>query len=110
MMEPTAASVKTNEDEVSLLGLASILLRWRRRIIAFGLIGGVLGLTLGLTRARLYKSEATFIPQGSEATATSGLLAAVGQLGIRVPTTGGAGWGPPVYIEVLKSRAILERL
>ena len=91
-------------EKVSLLALGSVLLRWRRLIIAAGLIGGVLGLTLGLISRRVYKSEATFIPQGSETTGASALAS---QFGIRVPTSGG-GWGPPVYVELLESRALLE--
>jgi uncharacterized protein involved in exopolysaccharide biosynthesis len=96
------------DDEISLLGLASALLRWRRPIIVLGLVGAAIGLALGLTGKRLYKSTVTFIPQGSESGA-SGLLAAVGQLGIRIPTSSTA-WGPALYVEVLQSRALLERL
>ena len=94
-----------HEDEkISLLALGSVLLRWRRMIILFGFLGGVLGLTLGLTSTRVYKSQATFIPQGSEVAGASALAS---QFGLRVPT-GGGSWGPPVYVELLRSRALLE--
>jgi uncharacterized protein involved in exopolysaccharide biosynthesis len=95
------------EGEISLIGLASVVLRWRRLILALAVAGGVIGLVKGLASTRVYKSSATFVPQGSEGP-SSGLLAAADQLGIRVPSSSGAGWGPTMYVEVLRSSAILE--
>jgi uncharacterized protein involved in exopolysaccharide biosynthesis len=94
------------DDENSLLASASVLLRWRRTIVALGLLGAVLGLASGLLSSRVYKSSATFIPQGSEGS-NAGLAAAASQFGIRVPAGSGA-WGPAVYVEMLRSRALLE--
>jgi uncharacterized protein involved in exopolysaccharide biosynthesis len=71
-----------------------------------GIVGAVLGLALGLTSTRVYKSEATFIPQGAD---QSGASALATQFGIRMPTTSG-GWGPAVYVELMHSRALLEPL
>jgi uncharacterized protein involved in exopolysaccharide biosynthesis len=95
------------DDEISLMAVGSLLLRWRRMIIALSLIGAVLGLAAGLLSTRVYISAATFIPQGSENGATSGLALAASQFGIRVPTAGG-GWGPPIYVELMHSRTLLE--
>jgi len=67
----------------------------------------VLGLALGLTRARLYVSSATFIPQAPEG-AVSGFALAASQFGIRMPTVSSGGWGPPLYVELLRSQALLE--
>src|SRR5687768_14304504 len=102
------ARVYPEKDEVSLFALASVLLRWRWTIIALGVIGGSIGLAMGLTTTRMYVSAATFIPQGSEGP-QSGLALAASQFGIRVPATSG-GWGPPIYVELLRSRALLEPL
>jgi hypothetical protein len=103
------ARVYAEKDEVSLFALANVLLRWRWTIVALGIIGGVIGLAMGLTTTRMYVSAATFIPQGSEGGGTSSLALAASQFGIRVPTTS-TGWGPPVYVELLRSRALLEPL
>src|SRR5438094_866480 len=99
------APVHQDQDVVSLFVHASVLLRWRRTIIALGVVGGGLGLAVGLTNARVYQSTATFIPQGSDG-GVSGLALAASQFGIRVPTSSG-GWGPPLYVELLRSRALL---
>jgi uncharacterized protein involved in exopolysaccharide biosynthesis len=103
---PVLSTVTYDDDEISLLSLANILLRWRRTIVILGTIGLVIGLVLGLTSTRLYQSSATFVPQGSESGASAGLALAA-QIGIRLPTAGGT-WGPPMYVTLLGSRALLE--
>src|SRR5688500_15551258 len=103
----TAPPVPARErDAASPLVFANVLLRWRRQIIALGLAGGILGLTMGLTSTPVYKSAATFIPQGTE-TNLSGAAPPPGQLGIRLPTPGTAR-GPALYVAVLRSRSLLE--
>ncbi len=92
--------------DASLLALGITLLRWRRTVIALALAGGVLGLAVSLSAHRVYSSSAIFIPQASDAMAASGLALAASQLGIRVPA-GTNSWGPPVYVELLRSRAVL---
>lgn len=111
MTEPSAgpAPVLQGDDEISLLALGSVLLRWRRPIITLGLLGSVLGLASGLLSPRGYKSAATFIPQASEGGPASSFALAASQFGLRVPTTG-AGWGPPIYVELLGSQGLLEPL
>src|ERR1017187_4665074 len=109
MTESNAGLEPINDDNdgISLLAFGSVLIRWRWTIIALGVCGGLLGLASGLLSTRMYQSTATFIPQGSEGGA-SGLALAASQLGIRVPPSAGAAWGPPVYVELLGSNALLE--
>ena len=96
-----------DSEEPSVLALANVVVRRRRLITTLGLLGAALGLTLGLTSTRVYQSNATFIAQGPDANASSGLAFAASQFGVRIPTTSGA-WGPPIYVELLQSRALLE--
>lgn len=106
-MEPSADlnPVDPDNDEISLLALGSVLLRRRRTILALGLLGTLLGLAAGLLSTRVYMSAAIFIPQGPQEGA-SGLALAASQFGIQLPTSSGA-WGPAVYVELLRSRALL---
>lgn len=99
--------VRMDEGGMTLLGLASVLLRNRRRIVLFAFVGAVVGLLSGLLSTRMYRSTATFIPQGSEGSASS-LSIAASQFGIRLPSSGGNVWGPPLYVELLRSRSLLE--
>lgn len=94
-------------DEFTLLALGAVLLRWRRTIVVLGFLGAVLGAVVGLRQQRVYVSSATFVPQ--ESGDASGLSQAVAQLGLHAPTNANS-WGPPVYVELLRSRPILERL
>ena len=96
-----------DEGDFSLLTVGSVLLRWRRLIVALTVVGGLLGLASGLLRARLYVSTALFVPQSAESGGSSGLALAASQLGIRVPSTGGA-FGPVVYVQLFRTRALLE--
>ena len=95
------------EGELSLLALASILLRSRRMVMALSFVGLLLGLAMGTLSKRQYVSSAIFIPEGSDGANASGLAMAASQFGIRIPTSGGS-WGPPVYVELLRSRALLQ--
>lgn len=96
-----------DDEAISFAAWGTLLLRWRRMIVAMGLLGIGIGLASGLLSTRVYVSSATFIPQGSEMGTSSGIALAASQFGIRVPNTGG-GWGPPIYVELLRSRALLE--
>lgn len=106
LTEPTSAPATAPADEarISVFAFAIVLLRWWKVIVGLGIAGAILGLTLSLTRARVYKSEATFIPQGAETGAAAGLAA---QFGLRTPASASV-WGPPVYVELLHSYALLE--
>lgn len=104
---PGLEPVHVGDDEISLLALGSVLLRSRQMIVALSLLGTVLGLLAGLLSTRLYVSAATFIPQGAEGGSASALALAASQFGIRTPASG-AAWGPPIYVKLLGSWALLE--
>lgn len=97
------------EDEgISALALGSVLLRRRRMISFLGVLGAVMGLATGLLSERVYVSTASFMTQ-TEGGNSSALALAATQFGLRMPTNGGA-WGPPIYVELLRSRSLLEPL
>ena len=99
--------MERERDEISILLIAAVLLRWRRTIIALAVLGGIAGVSKGLWSPRLYTSTAVFVPQSSES-APSELAAAASQLGFRVPSGGSAAWGPATYVALLRSRTLLE--
>lgn len=108
MTEPTAGPTSTyrDEDKISVFAIASVIVRWRWQIVAMAVLGFGLGLTRGLSKPRVYMSSATFIPQAAQG-GTSGLAMAASQFGFNIPSSGG-GWGPPMYVELIRSRALLE--
>jgi uncharacterized protein involved in exopolysaccharide biosynthesis len=96
-----------SEGEFSLVEIASALLRWRRTIIAFAVVGGIVGVALGLSSKRKFASRAIFAPQVASDQVASGLALAASQFGIRVAGSG-SGWPAAVYVELLISRGLLE--
>jgi uncharacterized protein involved in exopolysaccharide biosynthesis len=110
MTEQSAGPVPVTKssEQPSLLAISNVLLRRRRLIVALGLLGAVVGLATGLLTKRVYKSVAIFVPQGSQE-AASGLALAASQFGIRLPTSGSA-WSPPIYVELMRSRTLLEAI
>jgi uncharacterized protein involved in exopolysaccharide biosynthesis len=103
---PIESTFVPPEREVSMLTLASTVLRRRRFILALGFIGGVLGGLVGLLSTRTYTSTASFLAQAADQGNAGGLAAAASQLGIRVPTSG-PGWSPALYAQIARSRSVL---
>lgn len=97
------------DDEISLWEVLAVLLR-RRGTIALttmAAVGAVVGFTL--LRAPTYTTEASFRPQGSEAS-TSQLMALASQFGVNVPGIANEEASPAFYAELLASREILHRV
>src|SRR6185437_5240603 len=102
-------SPASSDGELALLVLGSVLLRRRRIIVSLICIGLIGGASIGLLRHRTYLSSTTFIPQSATQAPNPAILAAASQFGLRLPGQND-GWGPPVYVELLNSRALLEPL
>jgi uncharacterized protein involved in exopolysaccharide biosynthesis len=95
--------------EISLFAIGSVLLARRKTILVLGVLGAVSGAALGMLSPVVYKASATFVPQAMDGGATGGGISTIAsQFGIRVPTAGSSAWGPPLYVEILKSRIMLE--
>jgi uncharacterized protein involved in exopolysaccharide biosynthesis len=94
------------DDEISLLAIANMLLRWRRPIIALAILGGIIGLISGLRTPATYTASATFVPLGADNSAPTGLAAAASQFGLKLGS-GGGSWGVPMYIALIATRGML---
>jgi uncharacterized protein involved in exopolysaccharide biosynthesis len=84
-----------------------VLLSYRRIVVRCTLLAAAIGLAIGLLTRHTYQSSATFIPQGSDPS-TSGLALAASELGVHLPVGGDASWDPPIYVELLGSRGLLD--
>ena len=74
-------------DGLSLVAFGTILLRSRRRIIAWTLVGGVIAAVALLLKPAQSRASASFIPEQTDA-ARSGLASLAGQFSISLPTGG----------------------
>jgi tyrosine-protein kinase Etk/Wzc len=104
--DATTSQPSATGEELSLLALGSVVLRWRRIIVGMAVAGMVIGAARGVLSPRLFVSSARFLPQGAENQQTE-LVAAASRFGIRVPASGGA-WTPAIYVELLQSPTLLE--
>src|SRR6266566_7711523 len=97
------------EDHTSIFEtLSAILKRWRS---AFGipLFVTLVVIVVSLFVPNVYTARTTFVPEASsETNLPSGLAGLAGQLGINFGSE--ASQSPRFYAEVVKSRAILDRL
>lgn len=89
--------------------LAEQVIAARRAVISCGVFGLLVGVTVALLSSARYASRTVFLPQAAEGSGLGGLATAASQFGIRVANTSGA-WGPAVFVEILGSRSLLERL
>jgi uncharacterized protein involved in exopolysaccharide biosynthesis len=70
-------------------------------------IGGALAVLPVLFKKLTYTSSASFIPEGGDNPAASGLAGIAGRFGISLGSAGAAGQSPQFYSQLLKSRSIL---
>jgi uncharacterized protein involved in exopolysaccharide biosynthesis len=97
------------DDEISLWEVLAVLLRRRWTIVLTTLFATALVVTFTLLRDPTFTTQASFRPQGSEAS-NSQLMALAGQFGINVPGMGSEEVSPAFYAELITSREILFRL
>jgi uncharacterized protein involved in exopolysaccharide biosynthesis len=101
---PFSPAPRESEQELSLLGLANVLLRHRRLVGGLSLLGVALAVGITLLLPRSFTSRSGFMPQTRNPTAALSGLAA--QFGLALPTSEG-GQSPSFYADLLESRTIL---
>jgi uncharacterized protein involved in exopolysaccharide biosynthesis len=90
-------------EEVSLLGLVNVVLRYRAFVVGMMLAVALLISASVLLQPRVYAATAKFVPQSRNATSNLGGLAA--QFGLAMP--GDPGQSPQFYVDLITSREIL---
>ena len=101
-----------SEDEVSLLDLAIVLVRHRRRILGATLVTILVGLLLGLVLPVKFTAMTSILPPQQTASAGATLLAQLGGLGPLASAAGSLGLKNPSDLQValLKSRTVEDAM
>lgn len=101
------AVAQAESDDLSLFAVLNFVLRQRVTILLCTV--ALVGLTVIYvqTRPSRFTSSATFLPQQSENPSQLAGLAA--QFGVPLPT-GGGGESPALYVDLLRSRRIMEQV
>jgi uncharacterized protein involved in exopolysaccharide biosynthesis len=101
------AGVESFDDGLpSPFALGTTLLRNRWRIFRWIVIGGAIAVLPVLFKKVSYTSTASFVPEGSQDPAASGLAGIAGRFGIQLGAAT-QGQSPQFYAQLLGSRAIL---
>lgn len=96
------------DDEISLLDVASFVLRRRRVVLVSTFVGALLALVVALMSPLEYTATASFLPHGGEQGGFSGVAGLAQQFGFSIPRSGGAERSPEFYRDLLQSREILD--
>lgn len=96
------------DGEISLIALATVLLRHRWRILRWAFVVAVLAVLPVLFKPPVYLASASFVPQGAEA-GRSGLAGLAGQLGVAL-SSGNLSQSTDFYVRLMKSRELLTQL
>jgi len=96
------------DDKISLLDVASLVLRRRRLILVSAFAGALLALVVVLRSPLEYTATASFLPHGRDQGGRSGISSLAQQFGFSIPRSGGAERSPEFYQDLLQSREILD--
>jgi uncharacterized protein involved in exopolysaccharide biosynthesis len=111
--EVTAVQVdkESKGDEISLLDIASFVLRQRRVLLAATFVGALIALVSALRMPLEYTATSSFLPHGGDAGGISGVIGVAQQFGLSVPrSSGGAERSSEFYRDLLQSREILDKM
>jgi len=102
------AGALPDTDEISLLALANVILRYRFWLLVSSLTLAVVVVALGLHRGRTFTTSASFAPQ-TRRNAAGGVAGIAAQFGFTLPSTD-PSQSPQFYVDLLTSDAILRPL
>lgn len=107
---PSASTEALNgSEEISLIGLATAVLRYRWWVIAGSFISVALVLVTGSRQHREYTTSASFVPQARRSSTAGGTSALAAQFGLALPSSD-PGQSPQFYVDLLTSDEILRNL
>ena len=102
---PSVSVQGVDPDDVSVVGLANVVLKNRRLVATTGVVVALATAAIVLIMPRSYTSTASFMPQAPKTPSSASGIAA--QFGLTVPGVDGSE-SPDFYVDLLKTRPILD--
>lgn len=105
------AVISEKDDEISLLAILTALARQKKTILIVSLVAGIVAITIAFLMAPKFSATAVILPPQQQQ--SSGVAAMLGQLGGLAGAAGSiAGLKNPndLYVGMLESRTIADRL
>ena len=111
-MDSEATQVRADkvpsDDELSLLEVASFVVRRRRLIFVWTLLGALLGVGVAFRSPPEYTTTASFLANEGDQGGLAGVAGLAQQFGFAIPRSSGAARSPEFYRDLLQSREILS--
>ena len=108
-VQPAHVDGSNESEELSLLGIATAVLRYRRSLFVGAAIAVMIVVVSGLLASRDYETTASFVPQTRRTNTPVGASAIAAQFGLSLPSSE-AGQSPQFYVDLLTSDEILRNL
>src|SRR6266567_7629124 len=112
--ESSAASISSDDDEISLLDLLIVLAKHKRIVLGIPFVVAIVAAIISLLLPNIYTGTTRILPPQQSASAASALLNQLGgAAGVLAGATGGAlGIRNPndLYVGMLKSRTVADNL
>src|SRR5712691_5190657 len=112
--ESSAASISSEDDEISLLDLLIVLAKHKRVVLGIPFIAAIVAAIISLLLPNIYTATTRILQPQQSASAASALLS---QLGGALGGLGGLAGGAPgvrnpndLYVGMLKSRTVADNL
>lgn len=99
-----------HDDELSLLDLFIVLLKQKKMILGVTLAGALLSVGISLVMPNIYNARASLLPPQQAQSGASAMLAQLGGLAGSVGGAIGVKNPSDLYIGMLKSRVVADRL
>lgn len=106
----SAIDTKLPDDELSLLDVLIVLLKRKKTILVATAAGAALSIGISLALPNIYQASATLLPPQQQQSSAAAMLSQLS--GLAGPVGGMAGLKNPsdLYIGMLKSRTVADRL
>lgn len=101
-----AVQPETDEQEINLLELVQVVVKFKRQIVRFTVAVAILSVVYSLFLPNIYSATARILPPQKEA--GGGLSALLGQMGGLAALAGGFGGSADLYVGILKSRSVAD--
>jgi uncharacterized protein involved in exopolysaccharide biosynthesis len=107
-VDNAAVGLQARDDEISLLEIATAILRhWRPIVVLPPILALAVGLS-SLVQDRAYAASASFMPQGTEARPAGVASALAQQFGVSLGSDR-PGHSPQFYVDLLRNPAVLRK-
>src|SRR6266571_4640333 len=110
--ESSAASISSDDDEISLLDLLIVLAKHKRIVLGIPFVVAIVAAIISLLLPNIYTGTTRILPPQQSASAASALLSQLGAAGVGALGGGALGIRNPsdLYIGMLKSRTVADSL